>query len=103
MQLWKYDSKLLPIIFNLYVLTKSFCGLKRYKKKEKKYMFVALYLFFFFVCLFVWFFQNFPRCNIFIKKYHIKLVMFSRDVKNDIRVMLYIKKTKKKKQKRKED
>lgn len=29
--------------------------------------------------------------------------MFSRDVKNDIRVMLYIKKTKKKKQKRKED
>lgn len=59
-------------------------------------MFVALYMFFFFVCLFVWFFQNFPRCNIFIKKYHIKLVMFSRDVKNDIRVMLYIKKTKKK-------
>lgn len=29
--------------------------------------------------------------------------MFSRDVKNDIRVMLYIKKTEKKKQKRKED
>lgn len=63
-------------------------------------MFVALYLFFFFVCLSVWFFQNFPRCNIFIKKYHIKLVMFSRDVKNDIRVMLYIKKTKKKKNRR---
>lgn len=59
MQLWKYDSKLLPIIFNLYVLTKSFCGLKRYKKKEKKYMFVALYLFFFlFVCLFGFFFYR---------------------------------------------